>query len=268
VPYCTVLTDLADYPPRFWMERAPGSTVVCGSAAAVEQALRVPYPPQDVHRVSGMILRPGFYRPQLLDRDTWRRAMGLPTDQPVGIVMFGGHGSADMKTIARQLPQVPLILLCGHNQDLMQALQQMPAAAPRVVLDHTPQVAELMRMADFFIGKPGPGSLSEAVHCGLPVITCLNTATLPQERFNAEWIRSQGYGLVVRRYSEIAQAVADLLGRREEFKTAVSAQENRAVYEVLDIFELLLRRAADPLESQPVRRLPAQVGSWLLEPAT
>ena len=52
----------------------------------------------------------------------------------------------------------------------------------------------MMRLADFFIGKPGPGCLSEAVQLGLPVITIRNAWTMPQERYNAQWVREQGLG--------------------------------------------------------------------------
>jgi hypothetical protein len=262
VPYCTVLTDLADFPPRFWMERGDSSHIVCGSAAAVGQALRIGHAPQRIHRVSGMILRPNFYRAPLLDRDAWRRAVGLPVDASVGLVMFGGHGSAAMKTVARALPHVPLILLCGHNHDLVRSLEQLPSQAPRLVLDHTPQVAELMRMADFFIGKPGPGAVSEALHCGLPVITYRNASTLPQERFNAEWIRDEGLGLVVSSLSrDLEPAVRQLLLRRAEFKAQVSRLNNRAVFEVLDIFELLLRRSAAPALDRNLPRSMASAAS-------
>ena len=48
-----------------------------------------------------------------------------------------------------------------------------------------------MRLSDFFIGKPGPGSISEAVAMKLPVIVESNAWTLPQERYNANgWPRS------------------------------------------------------------------------------
>ena len=46
-----------------------------------------------------------------------------------------------------------------------------------------------MQLADFFIGKPGPGSISEAVQQGLPVIVVDNAWTMPQERYNARQAR-------------------------------------------------------------------------------
>jgi UDP-N-acetylglucosamine:LPS N-acetylglucosamine transferase len=244
VPFCTVLTDWADFPPRFWMEAEPGADIVCGTPAAVSQALRLGHPAHRVHRVSGMILRPGFYRDPSLDRASWRRAMKLPDDQPVGLVMFGGHGSQAMVTVAQQLPDVPLILMCGHNQDLLHKLQNLKAPATRVVLDYTPQVAELMRMADFFIGKPGPGALSEALHCGLPIVTFRNTLTLPQERFNADLIAEQGLGMVASSHRQVRDATLQLLARRDEFAAKVGSLRNNAASEVVNVLALLLRRSS------------------------
>ena len=51
-----------------------------------------------------------------------------------------------------------------------------------------------MQLADFFIGKPGPGSVSEALAMRLPVIVECNAWTLPQERYNAEWIVEKEVG--------------------------------------------------------------------------
>src|SRR6516165_621061 len=60
VPLVTVLTDLADYPPHFWIE-AQDQYFICGSDKAVEQALGMGHAPAKVFRVSGMILNPLFY---------------------------------------------------------------------------------------------------------------------------------------------------------------------------------------------------------------
>ena len=54
--------------------------------------------------------------------------------------------------------------------------------------------AALHAARGYFIGKPGPGSISEAVAMRLPVIVECNAWTLPQERYNAEWIREHGRG--------------------------------------------------------------------------
>ena len=53
------------------------------------------------------------------------------------------------------------------------------------------EIPRYMQLADYFIGKPGPGSISEAVFMRLPVIVNCNAWTLPQERYNTVWVRQQ-----------------------------------------------------------------------------
>src|SRR4051794_8119888 len=65
VPLVTVLTDMADYPPHFWIERQD-QYLICGSDQAVEQARSLGYPAEKVERVSGMILNPRFYEAERL----------------------------------------------------------------------------------------------------------------------------------------------------------------------------------------------------------
>ena len=99
-----------------------------------------------------------------------------------------------------------------------------------------------MRLADFFIGKPGPGSVSEAVAMGLPCIVERNAFTLPQERYNAEWLREENVGIVVRSFREIAPAVRELLVPETFacYQERARALENRAVFEIPDILARLL----------------------------
>ena len=190
VPFVTVLTDLADHPPSFWVEPGVAQHVVCGTGHAVAQALLAGVPAQRVHRVDGMLLRPEFHEALAIDRRAARLQAGLDADTPTGLVLFGGTGAPVMRRIAARLPDTPLVLLCGRNERLAAELRAQPARAPRIVLGPTNEVAHWMRLADFFIGKPGPGSLSEAVQCGLPVIVTRNAWTMPQERWNLQWIRA------------------------------------------------------------------------------
>ena len=246
VPFVTVMTDMADHPPHFWAEPDLPQHLVCGTAHAVRQALAAGCHPQRVHRVSGMVLRPDFYAPAAGCRRTARLAAGLPADAPIGLVLFGGHGSRAMLLVAERLPDVPLILLCGRNAALAHALRAQPARAARRVLEFTPDVAAQMRLADFFIGKPGPGSISEAVHMGLPVITTRNAWTMPQERWNTDWVQQQGVGVVHRSLRNVRAAVAEAVARLSELQANVRRIDNQALLEVPALLSRLLPPAAHP----------------------
>jgi hypothetical protein len=255
VPFVTVLTDLADHPPSFWIERGASQHVICGTDRAMQQARDLGVVERHLHRTTGMILRPSFYRPPTLARAAARRALGLDESTPTGVVLFGGQGSSAMLDIAQSLPDVPLILMCGHNQALAERLHTQAAAAPRVVVGYTSDVAQYLRLGDFFIGKPGPGSLSEALHCGLPVIVTRNAWTMPQERYNTDWVCEQRVGLVLKSFKGLGPAVASMLETLPEWAARVGRLRNRALFEVPEILAGIL---------QDARRAPSDGGDRLL----
>jgi len=247
VPLVTVLTDLADYPPHFWIERQD-QYFICGSDKAVEQALAMGHLPSKVFRVSGMVLNPQFYECAPLaaeKRAAERTRLGLDATLAVGLVLFGGQGAAVMLEIAQQLGRRQLVLICGHNEKLAARLRALPHQASRFVEGFTTEVARYMQLADYFIGKPGPGSLSEAVAMRLPVIVERNAWTLPQERYNTDWVREQGIGIVLPNFRRIARAVDELLepAAYAGFRAATERLTNRAVFEIPDILERILTDA-------------------------
>ena len=68
----------------------------------------------------------------------------------------------------------------------------------------------------------------------LPVIVERNAWTLPQERYNAEWILERELGLVVRGPDQVPAAIKLLLqrGNLARFRSNAAAIHNRAVYEI------------------------------------
>jgi UDP-N-acetylglucosamine:LPS N-acetylglucosamine transferase len=240
-----VLTDMADLPPHFWIEPGQRQHFICGTARAVEQARAMGHADERIHATSGMVIRPDFYAPPLPDRAAQRQRLGLDAHTPTGLVMFGGHGAQVMERIARELDDVPLVLVCGHNQRLAQRLRALPASAPRVVLGFSTDVPQLMQCCDFFIGKPGPGSLSEAVQQGLPVIVVRNAWTLPQERYNTQWVIENRAGLAIPSFSQIGSAVAEMTGRMHQFRTNVALIRNLAVFEIPQILDRILEAALE-----------------------
>ncbi len=240
VPYVTVMTDIADHPPHFWIEENQDQHLICGSARAMAQARAAGYQNHQLTQTSGMILRPAFYQTARVDKESMCTELGLDPTKPTGLVMFGGNGSNQMLRIAKDLSDIQLILVCGHNVTLAKKIEVLKAPAKHVVLGFTSDVDRFMSLCDFFIGKPGPGSLSEAIHMGLPVITFKNSLTMPQERYNATWINENQLGIVVASVGEMKAAAGELLARLPAFQEAVDRIENRAVFEVVTALEKII----------------------------
>jgi 1,2-diacylglycerol 3-beta-galactosyltransferase len=157
--------------------------------------------------------------------------------------MFGGYGSKISAKIVERLERSDLrmqtIVMCGHNVQLRQELE---GRASCHAVGFTDRVCDYMRVADFFIGKPGPGSISEALHMGLPVIIERNIRTMPQERYNAVWVDEQKLGVVIRSFKQIAEAAQYLLSddRLEQFRRNALRLNNHAVYEIPQIFDRIM----------------------------
>ena len=243
-PYATILTDLADFPPHFWIEPNQAQHFICGTPRAVVQAKAVMSPAATVHETSGMIISPNFYRDLKLERRAEMRKLRLDPDRPTGMVMFGGHGSRVMRAISRRLDDVQLILACGHNVVLAEQLRAMRASAPRVVVGFTSQIGFLMQLCDFFIGKPGPGSISEAIQQGLPVSVVRNAWTMPQERYNTDWVEENAAGVVLDSFKSIRSGVAQVEEHIELYRASVRRIQNRAVFEIPEILERILAAPA------------------------
>lgn len=240
-PFVTVLTDIADWPPHFWIERQP-QYLVCGSQRAWEQARAMGHPESRIFRTSGMVLNPRFY--DEVDKPV-EKLPGFDPELPTGLIMFGGQGSTVMYDIVRRLEKCPvqLIALCGRNRKVAERLRALPPRAHRIhVEEFTTEVARFMRAADFLIGKPGPGTISEAFAMKLPVIIECNAWTLPQERYNTEWVREEGLGIVVPSFRRVGEAVNRLLHPENyrRMRANVAARQNRAVFEIPDILATIL----------------------------
>jgi 1,2-diacylglycerol 3-beta-galactosyltransferase len=272
-PFVTILTDIADYPPHFWIEPQE-QFFICGSERAVTQAQEMGITPDRIFQTSGMILHPRFYQPITCDRREERKRRGLDPDMPTGMVLFGGQGSDAMLEIAERFDaegprNLQLIFICGRNQKLAEAMRRRRGRLRTFVEGFTNQIPFYMLLSDFFIGKPGPGSVSEAVAMRLPVIVERNAWTLPQERYNAEWILEKQVGLVVRGPHQIPAAVKTLLkrGNMARFRTNAAAIRNRAVYEIPGILRRILKGAPGETPPVPERVLnpqPAQNGGSYL----
>jgi 1,2-diacylglycerol 3-beta-galactosyltransferase len=221
--------------------------VICGSRRAAEQAREIGLPEGRILQASGMILNPKFYSPLHIDRAAERMRRGLRPDLPVGLVFFGGEGSAEMMRIAKALNHpdtgVQLIVICGRNEALAAELRAMEQRIPMLLVGFTRDVPLYMELSDFFIGKPGPGSVSEALAKRLPVIVQRNAWTMAHERYNTQWIEELGAGIVIENFPrDIVGAVRTLLVPEEyaKYRERAGATRNFAVFEVPEMLGAIL----------------------------
>jgi UDP-N-acetylglucosamine:LPS N-acetylglucosamine transferase len=257
-PFVTLLTDFADCPPHFWIETGQVQDFICGTELAAMQAIAAGHAPERVHRTSGMVLHPNFHGKSAFDRRAERQRHGLDDGRPVGAVFFGGTGSQRMLDIARELDDTPLVLLCGRNSELAAQLRRAEARAPRVVVEFTDDVPYYLGLADYFIGKPGPGSLSESIAMGLPSIVLANRWTMPQERYNLTWLDQHGVGLSIARVADLPAAVARMERELPSYRERVKSIRNEAVFEVPGVLERIAARSAEAAAA-PVRASEAAI---------
>jgi Glycosyltransferase family 28 C-terminal domain len=246
-PFVTLLTDLADYPPHFWIERE-SEYLICGTDRAQQQAFALGHDRDHVFLASGMVMKPRFYQKRTLNRIEEQKKLGLDPTLATGIVLFGGHGSSTMLDIVKRLnsgqSQLQLILICGKNQKLLAAIKGLKTRFPIFADGFTQEVDRYMSLSDFFIGKPGPGSISEALQFHLPVIVECNGRTLPQERYNAQWVTENRLGTVLKSFRQIASGVEKLLDPPTfaELRANASKYSNRALLEIPGFLDVILER--------------------------
>ena len=127
-------------------------------------------------------------------------------------------------------PDMVVSLVPHYNRTFLGLQPGLPTG----LAGFTTSVPQYMALADFFIGKAGPASISEALATRLPVIVERNAWTLAHERYNADWIEEREFGIVLPSFSRIASGGREMIepGRYSRFRRNVEGIRNSAVFEI------------------------------------
>lgn len=196
IPFVTVVTDLVSV-HHAWF--APGADAcIVPTEAAKQLYLARGLPPERVHLL-GMPIDPRFSQP-LASKEALQRKLELEPGLPVVLLMGGGEGSGGLQASVRAISQarlpVQLLVVTGRNRHLYARLQRARSSlhVPAKIFGFVNNMPELMRAADVIVTKAGPGTICEALACGLPII--LSGYVPGQEEGNVDFVVQHDVGVL------------------------------------------------------------------------
>ncbi len=211
IPFLTVVTDLVSVHSSWF---APGATsYVVPTEQARQLYLKRGLDPERIH-VLGMPIDPKFTLP-VADKEELCRKFELEPGLPVVLLVGGGDGAGGLPTAVRTISQahlpVQLLIVTGRNRRLYVHLQRTRShlRVPAKVFGFVQNMPELMHAADVIITKAGPGTICEALACGLPII--LSGYVPGQEEGNVDYVLSNGVGVLAREPAELIGALRRLV---------------------------------------------------------
>lgn len=240
-PFVTIVTDFCEPMHAAWIQ-SENQYVICGTPKCRDQARRFGLPETQIVAAKGLVLSPKFHDQAHTTTPAGvaaaRAALGLAPDRLTGLMMFGGRGADRMLDFAQTIEAsdlpVQLIYVCGTNRETADDIAALPARRLRHVIGFSDAIERYMAASDFFVGKPGPGAISEAMVMGLPMVLEVGARLLAQERYNANWARAIGAALSFRGAEGLCTAIAQLSepGRLAAMRRAIAAHPNTAIFDL------------------------------------
>ncbi|MCL2784352.1 MAG: glycosyltransferase [Propionibacteriaceae bacterium] len=207
VPFVTVVTDMVTT-HAFWY--SPGADlIILPTQQAKNRGLRLGIPASKM-QVLGQPVSPAFAETHAPKEELKR---GLGWEAPVVLLVGGGDGMGPVRRVARainnsELP-VSLAVICGRNEELFKDVSELKWKIPHHVYGFTSEMPRFMKAADIFVTKAGPGSISEAFICGLPIVMY---ACLPgQETGNVDYVLDRNAGMWAADPDSVVEAIRYLV---------------------------------------------------------
>ena len=147
-----------------------------------------------------------------------------------------GPVEATCQAIASTLrDRVQVVVICGRNKALVKKLEGQEWPMPLIVNGFVSNMHEWMAASNCIVTKAGPGTIAEALVCGLPLF--LNGFVPCQEEGNIPFVISNQVGAFSRDPQEVARILKGWLQNRAEFESM--AQRARALGKPEATFEIV-----------------------------
>ncbi|MBI3957686.1 MAG: glycosyltransferase [Chloroflexi bacterium] len=247
IPFVTVVTDLISIAP-VWYHREVDRCFVA-SQEAVRRAKLAGLGDEQI-RLYGLPVRPAFARP-VGEKKSLRLSLGLEADCMTALLVGGGEGMGPVGEIARSMAArlaadgraAQLVVICGRNEALRRELAAHRWPLPVRVEGFVQNMPEWMAASDCVVTKAGPGTIAEALICGLPILL---TGFIPgQEEGNVPFVVENGVGIYSESPAQIGAILSRWFGPERERLAAMGAKAKtmgrpQATFEIVEEIARLL----------------------------
>lgn len=140
----------------------------------------------------------------------------MQKDKPAVLLVGGGEGMGRIEETVEAIAKrsgafCQVVVICGRNRNLAKRLRShsYPNGMNVVVNGFVNNMNEWMCACDAIITKAGPGTIAEALICGLPIL--LNGNIPGQEAGNIPYVVDNRVGAYERNPNKIADIITDWL---------------------------------------------------------
>ncbi len=222
-PFVTVVTDMVTV-HALWYHRLTDLCLVATDEAR-RRAMRCGLSSEQVH-VVGMPVADRFCQPPG-NKSELRQRLGWPQDRPVIILVGGGEGMGPLEATANAIAaanlHTTLVVITGRNHHLKTRLEKQSRdwPIPAYIYGFVREMPDFMRAADILVTKAGPGTISEALNAGLPMV--LYSRLPGQEDGNITYVVDEGAGIWAPHSDQIIHALRQWIEHPEQLARAAQA---------------------------------------------
>lgn len=243
IPFVIIPTDWEDpsHGAGYWID-GPNALYILGTERLWNQC------PSEYNkkRVDGMILREEFTQ-DVKSKAERRKELGLPSNKPLVMVIFGKCASSDMVKTAllmRNCKEYHFVFLCGSNEQIRDSINSIKnefECKHYTVYGLLDCPHKVMQACDIFVGKPGPGAMSEAMCYDMPILYSKNGMLL-QEIYNGKWVESMEIGTSFTDPAELVKLLPTVLQNLDKYQQAYQKiKKNNALNQICEILETICK---------------------------
>lgn len=211
IPFITVVLDLISVHADWFSKNV--TTLIAPTVQGIKAAKKMKVPEEKI-KLLGMPIDPKFNM-LVDDKKSLRLKLGIDLNMPTVLLVGGGDGAGGLYRAARAISKaklpVQLLIVTGRNERLLGRLQKIQERlqVKTYLYGFVQNMPEMMHAADVIITKAGPGTITEAMACNLPILL---TAAVPgQEVGNIKYVVDNGLGYYTPTPDQLVYALQRLI---------------------------------------------------------